>query len=489
MVALGVGHLVSAATGPATSPLVAVGGSAIDVTPSSVKEFAVAAFGDQDKLVLILGMSVVIAILAAAFGALTVRFRWLGPAGFAAFGAVGAISAATRPAAGALAAVPTVVGTVIAIAVLVVLVRHVPGPDGQHDATVDRRRFLYLAGGAFLLAGASGGGGLLLGRRTDARAARSAVALPRPVSRARPVPAGADLGIRGLGPFTTPNRDFYRVDTALSLPQVDPRDWALRIHGMVDRPIELSFAELLERPMLERDITLTCVSNQVGGKYVDNARWLGVDLAKLLRATGIRSGADQILSRSADGWTCGTPVETVLDGRDALLAVGMNGEPLPITHGFPARMVVPGLYGYASATKWVVDMKLTTFADEQAYWVKRDWAERAPIKTMSRIDVPRPLSKVRAGTTKIAGIAWAQRRGIDAVEVSVDGGAWRPAELAAVPSTDTWNQWSYDWDATPGQHTIRARATDATGYTQTPERVPPIPDGATGWQSIVVTVT
>lgn len=353
----------------------------------------------------------------------------------------------------------------------------------------DRRRFLGYAAGAVVLAGAGGGIGELLRGRFDVASARAGIRLPAPASPAPRIPAGADLKIPGLSRFVTPASRFYRVDTALTLPQVDPRRWMLRIHGMVDRPLELSFDDLLHRPLDERLITLTCVSNQVGGPYVGNARWLGVDLAELLRSAGVHSGADQILSRSADGWTSGTPVATIMDGRDALLAVGMNGEPLPVAHGFPARMVVPGLYGFVSATKWVVDMNVTTFAAERAYWAKRGWAVKAPIKTMSRIDVPKPLSRVPAGATKIAGVAWAQYHGIAHVEVRVDNGPWQHARLAPVPNTDTWQQWVHDWHATPGQHTIQARATDRTGYTQTPHRVAPIPNGASGWQSVVVTVT
>lgn len=315
------------------------------------------------------------------------------------------------------------------------------------------------------------------------------VGLPRPHRPAAPVPAGADLRIPGLTPFVTPNDDFYRIDTALALPQVDPDEWTLRVHGMVDRPVELSFGELLRRPLIEHDITLTCVSNEVGGQYAGNARWLGASLADLLRAAGIRAGADQILSRSADGWTCSTPVETVLDGRDALLAVAMNGDPLPVAHGFPARMVVPGLYGYVSATKWVVDLEITRFTDSEAYWTARGWADRAPVKTMARIDLPASTGKVGPGRVPIAGVAWAQHRGISAVEVRIGRSPWREARLAPVPGTDTWRQWVLEWDAVPGTHRLEARATDGTGATQPADYRPPIPDGATGWHSVEVTVS
>ena len=319
-------------------------------------------------------------------------------------------------------------------------------------------------------------------------AARSAIRLPGPaVSGSRP-PAGAQLHVPGISPFTTPNGSFYRVDTALSLPQVPPETWHLRVHGMVERELDITFDQLLKRPLTEADITLACVSNQVGGPYVGNARWLGASLAALLREAGVKRGADQILSTSADGWTCGTPIETVMDGRTALLAVGMNGEPLPVAHGFPARMMVPGLYGYVSATKWVVDLEITTFA-QKSYWVQRGYSTRAPIKTESRIDVPRPLAQVKAGRTAVAGVAWAPHRGIDAVQVRADNGPWNQARLAPVPGIDTWRQWVWEWDAPHGLHTLAVRATDGTHATQPSRRVPIFPNGATGWDTVTVTVT
>jgi DMSO/TMAO reductase YedYZ molybdopterin-dependent catalytic subunit len=277
------------------------------------------------------------------------------------------------------------------------------------------------------------------------------------------------------------------VDTAIILPEVDPTSWQLRIHGMVDREITVTFADLLRMPLTEDYITLCCVSNPVAGPYIGNARWLGASLAGLLRSAGIQSGADQLLCTSVDGFTSGTPVQVVMDGRDALLAVAMNGAPLPVAHGFPARLVVPGLYGYVSACKWVTDINVTKFADAQGYWVPRGWSQQAPIKTESRIDVPN--GPVTAGRTQVAGVAWAQHKGIDAVEVRVDRGPWHHARLAAVPGIDTWRQWVWDWDATPGSHLIEARATDATGYTQTAVQAPPEPNGASGYPMVTVSVT
>jgi len=332
-------------------------------------------------------------------------------------------------------------------------------------------------------------GGRLLSERENVAAAVNALRLPRPATPAPALSSGVDLRIPGLGSFVTPNASFYRVDTAIVLPQIPPKSWQLRIHGMVSREMTLSFDDLMKRPLIESYITLTCVSNPVGGPYIGNARWLGASIGALLREAGIKAGADQLYCTSADGFTSGTPVQTAMDGRDALLAIGMNGKALPPAHGFPVRTVVPGLYGYVSACKWITDIEVTTFAANHAYWTERGWSQQAPIKTESRIDVPSGQEAVRAGQTAIAGVAWAQHKGIDAVEVRVDSGPWRHATLAAVPGIDTWRQWSIDWNATPGTHRIEARATDATGYTQTALTAPPEPNGATGYPVVMVTVT
>jgi DMSO/TMAO reductase YedYZ molybdopterin-dependent catalytic subunit len=317
---------------------------------------------------------------------------------------------------------------------------------------------------------------------------RERLRLPAAAKPAPPVPAGGDLGIDGLSPYLTPNADFYRIDTALQVPQVDVADWRLSITGMVDRPLTFTFGDLLREDLVEADITLACVSNEVGGDLVGNARWLGVRLDRLLERAGVQDGATQLVGRAVDGFTVGFPTELARDGRDALVAIGMNGEPLPVEHGFPARLVVPGLYGYVSATKWLSEIELTTLDAFDAYWIPRGWAKEAPIKTQSRIDVPAPLSPVSPGRRAIAGVAWAQTRGIEAVEVQIDGGEWTPARLADDTGPDTWRQWVLDWDATPGQHTLRVRATDGTGELQTEERAEPIPDGASGWHAVQVRV-
>jgi len=361
-----------------------------------------------------------------------------------------------------------------------------PGPSAPVEPA--RRSFLAASVATAGIAATAGLAGRLLAERSSVATARSAVKIPRPTGTGPALPPGTDLDIPGLASFITPNNDFYRVDTAIVLPEVDPTSWQLRIHGMVSREITITFDELLRRPLIEDYVTLCCVSDPVGGPYIGNAKWLGASLASLLRQAGIKAGADQLMCTSVDGFTSGTPVQTVMDGRDALLAVAMNGQPLPIAHGFPARMVVPGLYGYVSATKWVTDINVTTFAGNYAYWAQRGWSQQAPIKTESRIDVPNGASQIPAGRTAVAGVAWAQHKGIEAVEVRVDQGPWNQARLAAVPDLDTWRQWVWEWDATNGNHVIEARATDKTGYTQTAVLAQPEPNGASGYPSVAVTV-
>ena len=361
-----------------------------------------------------------------------------------------------------------------------------PGPSAPVEPA--RRSFLAASVATAGIAATAGLAGRLLAERSSVATARSAVKIPRPTGTGPALPPGTDLDIPGLASFITPNNDFYRVDTAIVLPEVDPTSWQLRIHGMVNREITITFDELLRRPLIEDYVTLCCVSNPVSGPYIGNAKWLGASLASLLRQAGIKAGADQLMCTSVDGFTSGTPVQTVMDGRDALLAVAMNGQPLPIAHGFPVRMVVPGLYGYVSATKWVTDINVTTFAGNYAYWAQRGWSQQAPIKTESRIDVPSGVNQIAAGRTAVAGVAWAQHKGIEAVEVRVDQGPWNQARLAAVPDLDTWRQWVWEWDATSGNHVIEARATDKTGYTQTAVLAQPEPNGASGYPSVAVTV-
>ncbi|MET8682667.1 sulfite oxidase [Streptomyces sp. NPDC004732] len=529
--AIAVAELVSATVRPESGPVIAVGGAAIDRTPPGVKDWAIRHFGTNDKLVLQLGILAVLTVLALALGAVAARWRVIGSLGVLAFGVVGALAATSRPDSTSVSdALPSVVGAVIGAGLLYWLVGRLgtfrkaadePGAPteaadddsvadgapvggaspvgsegGAEGSGWDRRGFILAATAA---AAASTGAGLA-GRALNgsqgqnAVASRKKVVIPAASSTAAPVPKGAALRINGISPFMTPNDDFYRVDTALVVPKVDATSWQLRIHGQgVTRERTLSFDDLLKMPLIERNITLTCVSNEVGGPYVGNARWIGVRLADLLKECGVRppskgGPADQLVARSVDGMTIGSPVDDVMDGRDAMLAVGMNGQPLPFEHGFPVRMLVPGLYGYVSACKWIKDIELTTFDSYDSYWVKRDWAQKAPIKTESRIDTPKPFGRPKAGTVVVAGVAWAQHRGIDKVEVRVDDGPWDEARLAAEDTRDTWRQWSYEWPATKGGHTLTVRATDRTGETQTEKRTPTIPDGASGWHSVVVTI-
>jgi DMSO/TMAO reductase YedYZ molybdopterin-dependent catalytic subunit len=355
----------------------------------------------------------------------------------------------------------------------------------------DRRRFLVTSAavaGASLIGYA---GGSWLANSRDVNAVQQALRLPRPARPAPPLPPGTDLRIPGLSSFITPNGQFYRVDTALVLPEVLPAHWQLRVHGMVRKELLLTFDDLISRPLIEDYVTLCCVSNPVGGPYIGTAKWLGASLRSLLQEAGVSAGASQLLCTSTDGFTSGTPVQTAMDGRDALLAVAMNGTPLPVEHGFPVRLVIPGLYGYVSACKWIVDIEVTTYAAAQAYWVPRGWSALGPVKTESRIDVPTGQNPVTAGrTVTIAGVAWAQHKGIEAVEVRVANGPWQEARLASVPGIDTWRQWVYDWDASvgPGSYLIEARATDRTGYTQTALGAPPEPNGASGYPSVLINV-
>jgi DMSO/TMAO reductase YedYZ molybdopterin-dependent catalytic subunit len=474
-----------------SAPVVAVGEWAINWTPAWLKEVAIRNFGTHDKTALLTGVYVTIAATSALAGVVARRHLTIATWLAGGFGLVGLIAAITRPAAGIGGWFPALLAAGVAVLVLrwLTIRSQEEGVLGRPVSPADRRGFLLalLGTGVGSLVGGYGSKAWL-DSRYNAAPALAALKLPKPAEPLPALPAAVHPNVPGLEPFFTPNTAFYRVDTALSVPQVDPSNWMLRIHGMVDRPVEMSFAELLRIPLEEHDLTLTCVSNPVGGPYCGNARWLGAPLAPLLRQAGVQSGATQILSTSIDGMTIGTPVEAVLDGRDAMLAVAMNGQTLPIEHGFPCRMLVPGLYGYVSATKWVVDLELTTFAASAAYWVQQGWSQQAPVKTASRIDVPQDGASVNAGTVIVAGVAWATHRGVDAVEVQVDTGPWVPAVLATSDTPDTWRQWSYAWPATSGNHTLSVRCTDGTGTLQTAVVQGVIPNGASGYDSIDVTV-
>jgi DMSO/TMAO reductase YedYZ molybdopterin-dependent catalytic subunit len=501
--ALGVSELVAGVVERAPSPIIAVGGAVIDVVPGSLERAAIAILGRADKPVLISGVVVISLLLGAALGLLGRRRPAVAAAGILLFTVLGIAAALADP---RNDRAPTVLvgllGSAAGIAVLYILrglvrgrraLRHVPSTDmaepraGESASPVDRRRFLVAAGGTVLLAVLAGAGGFLLSSRERIRELRAAIQLPRPVRRAGPVPTVADLEIPGLSPLFTPNNGFYRIDTAILVPSVSPDDWQLDVRGMVDNPFTLTYTELMELPQIEADITLACVSNEVGGDLVGNARWQGVPLRDLLERAGLQRGARQLIGRSVDGFTAGFPVVTALDVEEAMVAVAMNGEPLPVEHGFPARLVVPGLYGYVSATKWLSAIELTGW-NVDGYWIPRGWAKEGPIKTQARIDVPRSGATVNAGRVAIAGVAWAPTRGIEAVEVRIDEGPWRTAELGGSLHADCWRQWYLPWDATPGMHVITARATDGMGEVQPAERTPVAPDGASGYPVIEVGV-
>lgn len=491
-VVLAVAELLGAFFTARAAPLFALGSTFIDFTPSWLKDFAIATFGTNDKAALFAGMGLTIAVLACILGVVAYR-RWvLGVLGVLFMGAVIVASVVTRAGVGPVEALPSVAGTFAGLAVLrllVVRLREVPAGSPVAGRYTSRRRFLAAAGVTAAAAGiAAAGGRLLSAARSNVAQAREALRLPAPAKAAPAVPAGVQSTVPGVPPWITPNSDFYRIDTALTVPEISANDWELRVHGLVEEEVRLTFQDLLDAGLTESHVTLTCVSNPVGGNLAGNAKWLGLPIRDVLARAKPKDGADMVLSTSIDGFSASTPLEVLQDGRDALLAIGMNGEPLPLEHGYPVRMVVPGLYGFVSATKWVVDLEVTRFADSKAYWTERGWSERGPIKTMARVDVPKSFARVPAGKVAVGGTAWAQTRGITSVEIQIDDGEWVAVTLSDQASLDTWRQWSYEWDAAPGAHYIKVRATDSTGEVQTDRRADPVPDGASGWQSVMVTV-
>ena len=299
-----------------------------------------------------------------------------------------------------------------------------------------------------------------------------------------------DDEVAGISSYVTPNDSFYRIDTAFGrVPQVDPGDWRLRFTGMVDNPYEITFDEIQAMDLSDYVITLSCVSNEVGGNLVGNAVWTGVPLSVLLDRAGVQAGADQVVGRSVDDWTAGFPAGVVYDGRNAILAIGMNDEFLPTSHGFPARLVVAGLYGYVSAVKWIEEIELTTWDGFDGYWIPRGWSKEGPMKTQSRIDVPGGGQGLVAGQpAPIAGIAWAPTRGIERVEVNIDDEGWLPCQLGEALGDESWVQWHREWTPSSGRHRIQVRATDGDGITQRSEEVRPAPNGAEGWHTVTVNV-
>ena len=533
------GHLVAAALNPASSPVLAVGSTVIDLTPTPMKEWAVREFGTRDKPILIGSVMLATLLLTAVAGVIARRRFALGAAILGLLVAVSGVLALLRPFALATDVVPAIAAAVVGVAVLALLV-HVmrrsdglPGlalphrsgdsttyaatapvedlgggktatqisngqtsddgkdrllltGDGRSRGTMTRRTVLVTSALVAVLAGATG----WLGQRlVSIRTRPEDVNLPAAADRAEPLAQGLESRIKGISKFQTPNKDFYRVDVNLSVPVIDLDGWRLEIDGDVDNELSYSFDDLLGMDLVERDITLTCVSNQVGGPYVGAARWLGVPLKRLLDEAGVGSKADQILTTATDGFTISTPLDVALDGRDTMVAIGMNGEALPSEHGFPARLVTPGVYGFVGATKWLRKITLTTYAKETAYWTDRDWATDALIKISSRIDTPQAFKTVKKENAVIAGVAWAQTRGVEKVEVAIDGGRWQQVELGPSAGVDYWRQWFFRWaDAAPGQHMIAVRTTSSDGEVQTPARANSFPDGSSGIQSISINV-
>ncbi|HKZ28148.1 MAG TPA: molybdopterin-dependent oxidoreductase [Acidimicrobiia bacterium] len=490
MFALGVSELLTGLIPSVPSLIVSIGTGIIDLAPPAVKDLAIETFGTADKPALLVGIVVLSALFGALLGLGGIRSMAIPSVGFLVFGALGAIAAIQDPQSQAL---PSIMVAAVAagagLAAFLAMIRRAGvGEMPVVEADLARRAFLRGAGAFALLAGVTAVAGRLLVDRVRMASNRAEVVLP---SAQTPLPApapGSSLSVAGIAPVVTPNDAFYRIDTALSVPSVDLDTWSLKITGMVDRPYELTYDDLLDLPMVERYVTLSCVSNQVGGDLVGNAKWLGVPLTDVLDRAGVQQGADQIVGRSLDGFTIGFPTEVAFDGREALVAVGMNDEPLPFDHGFPARLVVAGLYGYVSATKWLADIELTTWDAFDAYWVPKGWAKEGPIKTQSRIDTPQANARLGAGTRPIAGVAWAPGRGISRVEVQVDEGGWQEGTLSEPLSKESWRQWSLNWEAGSGTHTVQVRATDGNGDTQTTMPRPPRPDGATGYHTISVVV-
>jgi DMSO/TMAO reductase YedYZ molybdopterin-dependent catalytic subunit len=476
---LAVSEVAAALLRQRLTPRTAVAEAVVEGTPGRVAVTLVHLVGRWDKPLLLTGVLLVLAALSAAAGVVSRGGLWRGRLLFLALAGLAAAAVLTRSGTGAADLVPVIAGAVTWLLVLPWVTRPVllPAPDAESRRDFVRRAGIVAGAAAFFAVA-----GRWVGRtRRNVEAARAALDLP--VTRGTP-PAGAQLDVAGVAPWRTSAADFYRIDTTLSVPAVDVAEWRLRIHGMVEREVTLTFDDLRRRRLTEAWVTLACVSNPVGGDLVGNAWWSGVRVADLLAEAGPLPGADAVRQTSVDGWDCGTPLSVLTDGRNALLALAMNGEPLPLEHGYPVRTVVPGLYGFVSATKWLVDLEVTRFADFTAFWTTRGWSPEGPVRTQSRIDVPRGNTRVDAGAVRVGGVAWAQHTGIERVEVQLDGGSWQGVDLGRVPGADTWVQWAGTVEADPGTHTVAVRATDRSGATQTGVRRDVVPDGATGWHTV-----
>ena len=483
LVGIGLAHAVASITDIASSPVLAVGSTVIDLTPTPMKEWAIREFGSADKVILVGSVMAGVLVAAAIAGVVA---RWslrVGTTLLVALVAVAAVAVLTRPSASVLDLLPTVVAAITGPLALVLLARR---QAAFHDeGTEGGRRGVLIAIGGLGAAAAVGG---ITGKVVSSLRLRpESITLPKPASPAPPLPRGLDKQVPGITPFRTDLDDFYRVDTRLDVPIVGADDWTLTVDGDVDNELTITLDELLDMEMIERDITLTCVSNSVGGPYVGSARWLGVPLKTILDKAGVGNTADQILSTDFDGMTISTPLDLATDGREAMIVVGMNGEQLPREHGFPVRMLIPGLYGFISATKWLTKLTLTTYAEQDAYWTERKWATDAPIKIAARIDTPKALATFDAGEVVIGGVAWAQQRdGIKGVQVRIDGGAWEDAQLGPDGGEDYWRQWFHKAELDSGSHRIACRAVAGNGEAQVAVRAEPFPNGASGLHELIV---
>jgi len=494
-VALAVSELVCGIAGSGPSLISSVGTQFIDRFAASLKDLAIELFGTNDKAALVTGIVIVCLAVGAVVGKASVRRWWIGVAGFVVFGAVGLWSYLENPlgstATGIFAALLSTVagiGTLFGLLWLLRAGRLARSSTTAVDGASSRRLFLISAGSLAVLAGGAAVLGRRLGRSDVVQSAREDAVLPQPSTAVPPAPTGPMPDVPGLSPYITPSADFYRIDTALVVPQVDVAAWKLTMNGLVENEVSFTYDELVAMADFEETVTMQCVSNEVGGNLVGNATWQGVQLKTLLDRAGVKHGGTQIVGHSVDDFTAGFPTEIALDGRTAMVAVAMNGEPLSAIHGFPARLVVAGLYGYVSATKWLDSIYLVPWEEFDGYWVPRGWSKEGPIKIASRIDVPRSGATVDAGQQAIAGVAWQPDVGISKVEVQVDDAPWQPAQLGDVTSDNTWVQWYVPWAATSGEHKVRVRATNTRGEVQTDQRAAPAPDGATGWHTRTVRV-
>ncbi|MEA3502896.1 MAG: molybdopterin-dependent oxidoreductase [Actinomycetota bacterium] len=492
LIAMGATELFAGISDGVPSAVSAIGGYVIDVSPAWLKTFAISTFGTADKAVLAIGIFVVAVIIGWLLGRASVDTPVPIIIGFGVAGVVGVAAQLAQPGVSPLLAVAsTMAAVVLGVATWFGMKTWVGRPirdatDGEVMDISRRRLIVGLAAVAIVTAVAVNVGRGRIRGRADAQ--RAALLLPEPVEIQMDPTSANEFDLDGVAPVVVGNEAFYRIDTALVVPTIDPVEWTLTIKGMVDNEVVLTYDQIASMPLVERYVTLACVSNEVGGNLVGNALWTGVFLRDLLDMAGVQPGAEQVVGRSIDGFTVGFPIEAALDDRDALVAIGMNREVLPANHGFPARLVVPGLYGYVSATKWLTEIELTTWSSFDGYWVPRGWSKEAPIKTQSRIDRPRNGAKIEAGSYTFGGVAWAPTKGVEVVEVQIDEGPWMLAEVSEPLSESAWVQWKLDSELSAGRHTISVRATDGTGFTQM-RGGRPLPDlsGKEGLHTIRIT--